>query len=77
MKSVIGLPGSRADRLIQLVHVLITGHRWWTMFKFVSPHQRTPLHTAARGGSVDIVKLLVQKGANLSINVRDVGGVSE
>ena len=42
---------------------------------FPSPHQETPLHWAARGGHVDAVTYLVQKGAN--IDSKDGGGVSE
>lgn len=45
------------------------------MFKFVSPHQWTPLHLAASSSHTDVVRLLVDKGAN--INSRDSGGVSK
>ena len=40
----------------------------------INLHQRTPLHAAAKGGYIDTVKCLVQKGANL--RARDVNGVS-
>ena len=39
-----------------------------------SPHQITPLHTAACLGHVDIVKYLVEKGAD--INIQGGYGVS-
>ena len=41
---------------------------------FYSPHQFTPLHSAAEEGHVDIVRYLVDKGADL--NVKDEIGVS-
>ena len=40
-----------------------------------SPHQKTPLHLAAGKGHVDIVRYLVDKGADL--NIKDTFGVSE
>ena len=33
-----------------------------------SPHQYTPLHTAAREGHVDMVRYLVDKGADPNIS---------
>ena len=42
---------------------------------FNSPHQRTPLHRAAEGGHVDIVRCLVDKGADINISID--GRVSE
>ena len=33
-----------------------------------SPHQYTPLHTAAREGHADIVRYLVDKGADPNIS---------
>ena len=32
-----------------------------------SPHQHTPLHDAAHKGHVDIVRYLVEQGANINI----------
>ena len=46
------------------------------MFKFVPPHQVTPLHKAVLSHSVDTVRLLVEKGADSNIKEKD-GGVSE
>ena len=46
-----------------------------TMFKFVSPHQSTPLHKAAGGGQVDTVKYLI--GAGGDIHRKDDEGVSK
>ena len=46
-----------------------------TMLKNVSPHQWTPLHLAATSGHVDIARLLVDKGADISS--KDTGGVSK
>ena len=40
-----------------------------------SPHQWTPLHEAARKGHVDIVRYLVEQGAD--INIKDEDEVSE
>ena len=40
-----------------------------------SPHQSTPLHEAARKGHVDIVRYLVEQGAD--INIKDEDEVSE
>lgn len=40
----------------------------------LSLHQSTPLHVAARRGHANIVKCLVDKGAN--INIKDDDGVS-
>ena len=45
------------------------------MFKFVSPHQQTPLHWAAGEGEEDTVQLLIEKGAD--INIKDNLGVRE
>ena len=45
------------------------------MFRFVSPHQMTPLHRAAGGGHVDIVEYLIRMGGD--IHSKDRGGVSE
>ena len=46
-----------------------------TIFKIVSPHQRTTLHLAAQEGRFERVKDLVERGAD--VNVRDVDGVSD
>ena len=46
-----------------------------TLFKFVSLHQHTPIHWAARRGHVNTAQLLVENGAD--INVEDKAGVSE
>ena len=43
--------------------------------QFVSPHQMTPLHWAAKKGCVDTVQYLVWIGAN--INIKADEGVSE
>ena len=45
------------------------------LFKFLSPHQRTPLHWAARGGHVDTVTFFLEQGVD--INIKDKDGVSE
>ena len=45
------------------------------MFKFVSPHQQTPLHWAAGEGKEGTVQLLIEKGAD--INIKDRSGVRE
>ena len=45
------------------------------MFKFVSPHQATPLHYAAGGGHAGTAQLLVKKGAD--INIKDRYGVRD
>ena len=47
---------------------------WWYSILFTSL-QRTPLHWAAEGGHVDMVKYLVKKGAN--IHSKDKDRVSE
>ena len=47
-------------------------HTWWTVFRFVSPHQYTPLHWAAVNGHIDTVQSLINKGAE--INIRDNHG---
>ena len=39
-----------------------------------SPHKRTPLYTAARQGHGDIVRYLVEQGADIN---KRLGGVSE
>ena len=43
---------------------------------FYFPHQETPLHWAARARDVDIVRYLVDKGADINIK-DDTLGVSE
>ena len=47
------------------------------MFKFgpFSPHQWTPLHSAAFNNRVDVMQYLIGVGADLSI--KDNSGVSE
>ena len=45
------------------------------MFRFVSPHQGTPLHWAARGGYVDTVTFFLEQGAY--VNIKNEYGVSE
>ena len=59
------------------MYARLTGHSWidHVHIRFASPHQWTPLHWAARGGHVDIVKFLVVQGAN--IHSKDHFGVSE
>jgi len=42
---------------------------------FLSLHQGTPLHVAAESGNVDIVRILIDKGADFRIKGGD--GVSE
>ena len=42
---------------------------------FVSPNQMTPLHVAAENGRFKLVKLLVNKKAD--INIKDNDGVSK
>ena len=44
-------------------------------FFIYSPHQRTPLNWAANGGHVDMVRYLVDKGADL--NIKDCFEVGE
>ena len=44
-------------------------------FFIYSPHQKTPLHWAAEEGHVDIVRYLVDKGADF--NIKDQRGVSD
>ena len=44
-------------------------------FYIYSPHQYTPLHLAAEGGHVDIVRYLVEQGTD--INITSIYGVSE
>ena len=52
-------------------------HSWWTMFKFFNnSHQGTPLHLAAEAGHMDIVRYLVEKGADINIK-DDIFKVSE
>ena len=53
-------------------------HSWWTVFNIFfiySLHQRTPLFWAADEGHVDVVRYLVEQGAD--INIKDNDGVSE
>ena len=45
------------------------------MYKFVSSHQRTPLHQAAAEGHVSTVRFLVEMGAD--INIKDDNEVKE
>ena len=45
------------------------------LFFIYSPHQKTPLHWAADAGHVDIVRCLVEQGADL--NIKDDSGVRE
>ena len=45
------------------------------MFKFLSPHQGTPLHWAARGGQVDTVTFFLEQGVD--INIKNENRVSE
>ena len=45
------------------------------LFLIYSPHQSTPLFWAAYEGHVDIVRYLVEQGAD--INIKDKNGVSE
>ena len=40
-----------------------------------SPHQMTPLHSAAREGKEGTVQLLIEKGADM--NIKDINGVRE
>ena len=47
----------------------------FNFFFIYSPHQRTPLHSAAEAGHVDIARYLVEQGADL--NIKDEIGVSE
>ena len=54
------------------LYSMLAGHSLWTMFRFVSPHQRTPLHLAAGEGTTHI---LIEKGAD--INIKDSDGVRE
>ena len=42
---------------------------------FLSPHQMSPLHWAADGSHVDMVKALIEKGVD--VNYKDNIGVSE
>ena len=42
---------------------------------FISPYQKTPLHSAAKGGHVDTVTYLVEKGADT--NIKDKYEASE
>ena len=46
-----------------------------TFFFIYSLHQRTPLHWAAHEGHVDVVRYLVEQGAD--INIKECSGVSE
>ena len=57
------------------MYTRLTGHSWWTIFRFVSSHQDTPLHWAAIQGKEGTVQLLIEKGAD--INVKDSKGVRE
>ena len=57
-----------------LYYLIIHGGPCSTIFVH-SPHQSTLLHRAARNGHVDIVRCLVEQGAD--INIKDNHGVSE
>ena len=46
-----------------------------TIFVY-SPRQKTPLHWAAYGGHVHVVRCLVEQGADINIR-KDKNGVSE
>ena len=48
----------------------------FSYFLIYSPHQKTPLHDAACKGRVDIVKYLVEQGADINFK-DDMLGVSE
>ena len=53
-----------------MLYIRPTGHSY-----VLSPHQWSPLHWAADGGHVNVVKFLVEKEANL--HSEDDDGVSE
>ena len=57
------------------LYTSLIGCSWWAMFKFVSPHQDTPLHYAAGGGHAAIAQFLPEKGAD--INIKNSKGVRE
>ena len=55
-------------------YLAIHGGSCSTCFVY-SPHQWTPLHSAAQKGHVNIASYIVDKGADL--NIKDNNGVSE
>ena len=58
------------------MYINLTGYSWWTSLILVSPpHQRTPLHKAAKRGHVGAVEYLLQAGAD--VNIQGDDGVSE
>ena len=57
------------------MYTRLTGHSWWTMFRFFSPRQMTPLHWAAEKGREGTVQILIEEGAD--INIKDNKGVRE
>ena len=67
----------RLSRPFALVYIFLLVFMWYSTvicLNFSSLYQRTPLHMAVEGGHVEIIKYLVQKGAQ--VNIQDEAGVS-
>ena len=66
---------------VQLLPLLITscilGQLDIHIICVLSPYQMSPLHWAADGGQLNIVKFLAEKGANLNSKDEGYYGVSE
>ena len=75
-----GPPSRSLHKLVTILHLYIFAEQMAeittaTIGMLNSLHQRTPLHKEAAGGSVDTVRDLVNRGAD--VNVQDIMGVRE